>query len=65
MQCKTIGLDLAKNIFQVCGVSEHSKVIFNRKLKRSQLIQFFRPAGTDNHRDGSLLLCSLLGARAS
>nr|WP_102259290.1 IS110 family transposase [Enterovibrio norvegicus]PMH67766.1 transposase [Enterovibrio norvegicus] len=41
MQCKTIGLDLAKNSFQVCGVGEHSTPIFNRKLKRNQLVPFF------------------------
>ncbi len=40
MKCKTIGLDLAKNTFQVCGVDEHSHPIFNQKLKRNKLVAF-------------------------
>lgn len=33
-----IGLDLAKNIFQVCGLNKAGKVQFNRKVKRRDLM---------------------------
>jgi transposase len=42
MKLKTITIDLAKNVFQVCGVTEHIKPQFNKKLKRSELPDFMR-----------------------
>ena len=42
MQLKTITIDLAKNVFQVCGVNEHIKPQFNKKLKRNELLDFMR-----------------------
>jgi transposase len=42
MKLRTIGIDLAKNVFQVCGVNEHMKPQFNKKLKRHQLLDFMR-----------------------
>ena len=39
-QCNVIAIDLAKNVFQVCGFSKSNKVLFNKSLKRSQLAQF-------------------------
>ena len=41
MQVTTVGLDLAKNIFQVHGVAEDGTVAFNRSLRRAQLLEFF------------------------
>ena len=38
----TIGLDLAKNVFQVHGVDEAGKVMVRRQLRRSQVIPFFK-----------------------
>lgn len=35
-----IGIDLAKNIFQVCALTKHGKVIFNRTVKRKDLSSF-------------------------
>lgn len=40
-QSITIGLDLAKNVFQVHGVDAHGKVVFRRQLRRTQLLLFF------------------------
>jgi len=37
---KRLAIDLAKNIFQVCALDEHNKVIFNKKIRRPQLIEF-------------------------
>lgn len=41
MKVQTIGLDLAKNVFQVHGVSACGKVVFNRALRRAQVLAFF------------------------
>ena len=34
----TIGLDLAKNVFQVCGLNRSGKIVFNRKVNRNKLM---------------------------
>ncbi len=38
----TIGLDLAKSVFQVHGISENGYVVVRRALRRSQVLDFFR-----------------------
>ena len=35
-----VGIDLAKNIFQVCAVNQHGKVVFNKTVKRDNLPAF-------------------------
>ena len=42
MQVTTIGLDLAKNIFQVHGITDDGEVAFNRPLRRAQILPFFK-----------------------
>lgn len=34
-----ISIDLAKNVFQVCLLNEHNKVVFNKKVSRTKLLQ--------------------------
>lgn len=41
MQATTIGLDLAKNVFQVHGVNAHGKVVLRKQLRRDQVAAFF------------------------
>ena len=41
MNVSTIGIDLAKNVFQVHGVDAHGEVVIVRKLRRAQVIAFF------------------------
>jgi transposase len=41
MQVTTIGIDLAKHVFQVHGVDAAGGVIVRRKLRRSEVISFF------------------------
>ncbi len=41
MKATTIGIDLAKEVFQIHGVDEHGKRLFNKQLKRSQIASFF------------------------
>ena len=40
MQVNTIGVDLAKNVFQVHGVDSTGKVVISRQLRRKQVIDF-------------------------
>lgn len=61
MQVTTVGLDLAKNIFQVHGISENGDVVFNQALRRAQLIAFFEKASTLPGRNGSLRFQPPLG----
>lgn len=36
-----IGLDLAKSVFQVHGATREGKAVFNRRLRRAEVIDFF------------------------
>ncbi len=40
-QVSTIGLDIAKNKFQVHGEDAHGKKIFNKQLRRGEVLSFF------------------------
>ena len=42
----TIGLDIAKSVFQVHGVDVAGQVVVRRQLKRRQVIAFFQIHGT-------------------
>ena len=39
----TIGVDLAKSVFQVHGVDREGGVVFRRQLRRAQVLPFFKP----------------------
>ena len=41
MTITVIGLDLAKNVFQVHGIDEKGRAILRRKLRRSDVLPFF------------------------
>jgi len=41
MKITTIGIDLAKNVFQAHGVNEHGKTEKKKQLKRGQVAEFF------------------------
>ena len=40
MKVTLIGVDLAKTIFQVCGVNDHHKVSFNKAIRRHKFLDF-------------------------
>jgi hypothetical protein len=48
MQITTIGLDIAKNVFQVHGIDVAEKVVVRKQLRRGQMMKCFsrrcRPA---------------------
>lgn len=38
----TVGIDLAKNVFQIHGVDNGGRVLVRRQLRRSHLLAFSR-----------------------
>ena len=61
----TIGLDIAKSVFQVHGVDAAGQVVVRRQLKRRHVMAFFREAAAVPYWHRSLRIVALLGARAS
>ena len=41
MKITTLGIDLAKNVFQLHGVDTHGKVVLKKQIKRDQMATFF------------------------
>jgi len=41
VQITTVGIDLAKNVFQIHGVNAHGKAVLRRSLRRHQVAGFF------------------------
>jgi transposase len=41
MKLTIVGIDLAKNVFQVHGIDEHGKVLVKKQLRRDQMATFF------------------------
>jgi len=41
MQVTTVGLDIAKNVFQIHGVDAKGRAVLRKRLRRSQLTDFF------------------------
>ena len=62
MQITTIGLDIAKNVFQVHGIDGDEKVVVRKQLRRNQVIGFFQDLPPSCW-PGSLCHFTLLGAR--
>ena len=40
-QASTIGLDIAKRVFQVHGADASGRVVFRKRLTRAKLLEFF------------------------
>src|ERR1700726_4613886 len=45
MKITTVGIDLAKNVFQVHGVDERGKTVLRKQLKRKDVVSFFANVG--------------------
>ena len=41
MKITTIGIDLAKNVFQIHGVDAHGKVAVRKQIKRAEMAKYF------------------------
>lgn len=57
MEITTVGIDLAKYVFQVHAISGTGEVLFRRALRRAQVIPLFRKVASLRHKPS-------LGARA-
>jgi transposase len=53
MQITTIGLDIAKNVFQVHGIDATEKVVVRKQLRRSQVMAFFEALASVRRLDSS------------
>jgi transposase len=40
-EVSTIGLDIAKSVFQVHGADESGAVVMRKRVSRSQVLEFF------------------------
>jgi transposase len=41
MNVKTVGVDLAKSVFQIHGVDRFGQIVIQTRLRRSQMAEFF------------------------
>ena len=61
-QATTIGLDIAKHVFQAHGAGAAGQVLFRKRITRGKLPRFPSSASPVRRRDGSLCRRALLGA---
>jgi transposase len=45
-EVSTIGLDIAKSVFQVQGVAVDSAVVLRKRVSRAKMLEFFRGVTT-------------------
>jgi hypothetical protein len=62
MQISTIGIDLAKTVFQIHAVDADGATVIRKRLRRTEVLSFLR-VRTLPDRDGSLRNIALFGAR--
>ena len=49
MDVTTVGLDVAKQVFQVHGVDAHGQVVVRKQLRRKEVVAYWsRPSGPVN-----------------
>ena len=64
MKINTVGIDLAKNVFQIHGVDERGKPVFRKQIRRDQMAPFFANLPPVFGRYGSMRKCASLGTKA-
>ena len=64
MNVKRIGLDLAKNVFELYGVDEHEQRVLSKTVRRGKLMETFAQLPPCCGRHGGLRQCALLGTGA-
>lgn len=42
IEMKVVGLDVAKNVFQIHGVDRRGETVLRKRLRRAQVAEFFR-----------------------
>lgn len=60
----TIGLDIAKSVFQVHGIDAQGAVVVRQRLQRSRVLPFFAKRGPCLVGDRGLRFGAPLGSRA-
>ena len=48
MEVKLIGVDIAKRVFQVCGVDENGDVVLSKRLHREGFLAHFATTEGDS-----------------
>jgi len=64
-EVSTIGLDIAKSVFQAHGVDVDGIVVIRKRVSRAKVLKYFWRAGALLGRDRSLSVSASLGPRAS
>ena len=62
MKITTVGIDLAKNVFQVHGVDERGKAVLRKQLRRAQVAGIFCKSAAVRDWYGGLRQRASLGA---
>ena len=65
MKITTVGIDLAKNVFQVHGIDERGNAVLRKQLRRAQVAVFFWEFTAMPDWHGSLRQRTLLGPYAA
>ena len=63
MKMTTVGIDLAKTVFQIYGEDDHGKPVLRQKLDRSKMLEFLSSYHPFDW-NGSLWQRALLGTKA-
>jgi len=58
-------MDTSKHLFQPHGVNAAEKVVLCKKLRREEMVAFFKTLAADDHRDRSLRRIAPLDAAAT
>ena len=67
MNIKRIGIDLAKQVFQVHGFDNQEKVVIRKQLRRAQLQDYFKklpPCLIDMEACGGVWMCFVTPCRS-
>jgi transposase len=64
-QIRTVGIDLAKSVFQVHGIDATGAVVLQRRLRRAHVIAFFAKLPALPRRAGGLRQRTSLGTSAA
>ena len=62
-EVSTIGLDIAKSVFQVHGVDGAGAVVIRKRISRSKMLEFFADSASVPGWDRSLSVSASLGPR--
>ena len=64
-EVSTIGLDIAKSVFQVHGVDDTGAVVIRKRVSRAKVLEFFRGLAAMCGWNRSLSVSASLGARVA